>query len=168
MKFLVIGNLTKDIIKTKQGEKIAFGGSSSYSSITAKRLGCQSFVLSRGNEEFNDWIKFLEKEGIKVGLQKSKNITCFVNDYTEFGRIQKILSDAGKIKFKDLGKMDIIQIGPVFNEITLDCVKKARKNCKLLSLDAQGFVRKSEKNIFVIRSTKTIENVVIIARKISN
>ena len=145
MKFLVIGNLTKDLIKTGQNEKIAFGGSSSYSSITAKRLGCQSFVLSRGNEEFKDWIDFLEKEEIKVELQKSKKITSFVNEYTEFGRTQKILSDAGKIEFKNLGEMDAIHIGPVFNEITLECVKKARKNCKLLSLDVQGFVRKSVK-----------------------
>jgi len=149
MKFLVIGNLTKDLIKTGQNEKVMFGGSSSYSSITAKRLGYQSFILSRGNEEFNNWINFLEKDGIKVELQKSKNITCFVNDYTEFGRTQKILSDAGKIKFKNLGEIDIIHIGHVFNEITLECVKKARKNCKLLSLDVQGFVRKSEKGNIV-------------------
>jgi len=145
MKFLVIGNLTKDLIRTKEDEKTTFGGSSSYCSITAKRLGCQSFVLSRGNEKFNDWINILKNEGIKVELQESKKITSFVNDYTEFGRVQKVLSDAGKIKFKNIKKMDVIHIGPVFNEITLECVKKARKNCKLLSLDVQGFVRKSVK-----------------------
>jgi sugar/nucleoside kinase (ribokinase family) len=72
-----------------------------------------------------------------------------VNEYTEFRRTQKILSDAGKIEYKNLGEMDIIQIGPVFNEITLECVKKARKNCKLLSLDVQGFVRKSERGNIV-------------------
>ena len=142
MKFLVIGNLTKDLIKTKDNEKTVFGGSSSYSSISAKKLGWESFILSRGNEELKDWTNFLKKEGIKVELQKSNNITSFVNKYTEFGRTQKILSDAGKIKFKNLGKMDVIYIGPVLNEITLECVKKARKNCKLLTLDVQGFVRK--------------------------
>jgi len=141
MKFLVIGNLTKDIIRTKKEEKVVFGGSSSYASITAAKLGCETYALSRGNHELDDWIKELRNQGIMVELQKSQDVTTFVNDYTQKHRIQHVLSDAGKIKFQSKEKMDVIHIGPVFNEITLECVKEARKNCKLLSLDAQGFVR---------------------------
>jgi len=141
MKFLVIGNLTKDIIRTKTEEKVVFGGSSSYCSITAAKLGCEAYVLSRGNHELDEWVRELKDHRIGVELQKSQNVTTFVNDYTYDPRIQHVLSDAGKIKFTAKKKMDIIHIGPVFNEINLECVKEARKNCKLLSLDVQGFLR---------------------------
>jgi sugar/nucleoside kinase (ribokinase family) len=151
MKFLVIGNITKDTIKTKEKEIITFGGSASYSSIAAKKLGCDTFVLSRGNNELDDWIKFLGNLGIKVELENSEKVSHFVNDYTGEERKQFWLSDAGKIDFKDLGKMDIIHLGSVFNEITLDCVKKARKNAKLLSLDVQGFLRSSNKEKVIMK-----------------
>jgi sugar/nucleoside kinase (ribokinase family) len=77
-------------------------------------------------------------------LELSENISNFVNDYTGRERKQYWMSDAGKINFKDLGKMDIIHIGPIFGEVTLDCVKKAKKNAKLISLDVQGFLRSSD------------------------
>jgi len=142
MKFLVIGNITKDIIRIKGEERHDFGGNASYSSITAVKLGCKTHVLSRGNNELVKWITTLRNHRINVELQKSKDVTCFVNDYTEDKRKQSVLSDAGKIKYKSFGKIDVIFLGPVFNEITLECLKKARKDCKILSLDAQGFVRR--------------------------
>ena len=141
MKFLVIGNFTKDTIRAKEKEIITFGGTASYASINAKKLGCDTYVLSRGNHELDEWIRSLTNQGIKVELEQSENISHFVNDYSENTRKQFYLSNAGKIDFKDLGKMDIIHIGAIFGEVTLDCVKKARKNTKLLSLDVQGFVR---------------------------
>jgi len=142
MKFLVIGNLTKDIIRTKDIEKITFGGATSYCSITASRLGCETHVLSKGNIELNHWIRNLKNEGISIDLQNSEVITHFVNDYSEKKRKQLLLSDAGEIDHKRIKKVDIIHLGPVFNEVTLECVKEARKNSKILSLDAQGLVRK--------------------------
>jgi len=152
MKFLVIGNITKDTIRTKEKEIIAFGGTASYAAINANKLGCDTFVLSRGNHELDDWIRSLTSQGIKVELEQSENISHFVNDYSEPEKRQFYLSHAGKIDFKDLGKMDIIHIDPIFNEITLDCVKKARKNAKLLSLDVQGFVRSSNNERVIMKS----------------
>ena len=141
MKFLVIGNLTKDVIRTKREERIDFGGAASYCSITAKKLGCETHVLTRGNHELNGWIKTLEKLRIRVELQESKNLTCFVNDYRWGERKQFVYRDAGKIDFKNFGKVDVTHIGPVLDEVTLECVKKARKKSKIVSLDVQGFVR---------------------------
>jgi len=141
MKFLVVGNITKDIIRMKREERYAFGGNASYCSITAAKLGCETHVLSRGNDELVKWVENLKSHGISVELQESEDVTCFVNDYTEGGRKQYVLSDAGKIDYKNFGNVDVIFLGPVFNEITLECVKKARKDCNILSLDAQGFAR---------------------------
>lgn len=141
MKFLVIGNLTKDVIRSKKEERIDFGGAASYCSITAKKLGCETHVLTKGNHELDSWIKNLENLGIRVELQESENLTCFVNDYRWDERKQFVSRDAGKIDFKDFGKVDVTHLGPVFNEITLECAKEARKNSKIVSLDVQGFVR---------------------------
>jgi len=141
MRFLVIGNLTKDVIRTKKEERIDFGGASSYCSIAAKKLGCESHILTRGNHELDDWIKNFENLGIIVELQESDNLTCFVNDYMLGERKQFVYRNAGKIKFKDFGKVDVTHLGPVFNEVTLECVKETRKNSKIISLDVQGFVR---------------------------
>ena len=141
MKFLVIGNITKDIIRTKNEKRYDFGGNASYGSITATKLECETHVLSRGNEELAELINTLKSHGIDVELQRSEDITCFVNDYTESERKQSVMSDAGKIDYKSFGNVDIISLGPVFNEITLECLEKARNDCKILSLDAQGFVR---------------------------
>jgi len=141
MKFLVIGNVTKDTIRTEEEEVDTFGGTASYAAITANRLGCNTYVLSKGNYELNKWIRNLEGQGIKVELEESENISHFVNDYTKGVREQFLKSDAGKIDFKYLGKMDVIYIGPVYNEITLNCIKEARKNAELVLLDVQGFIR---------------------------
>jgi hypothetical protein len=151
MKFLVIGNFTKDTIRTKEKELITFGGTASYASINANKLGCDTFVLSRGNHELDDWINILTNQGIKVELEESEKISHFVNDYSGNEKKQFWLSDAGKIDFRDLGKMDIVHIGPIFNEISLDVVKRARKNTKLLSLDVQGFVRSSDRERVIMK-----------------
>lgn len=142
MRFLVIGNLTRDTIRTKDREKVTFGGTTSYCSITASRLGCETHVLSRGNSELNQWIRILESEGINVDLQESEDVTHFVNDYVGDKRKQLLLSDAGEIDHKRIKRADLIHLGPVFNEVTLESIKDARKNSKIVSLDAQGFLRK--------------------------
>jgi sugar/nucleoside kinase (ribokinase family) len=144
MRFLVIGNITKDIIRTERGEIHTFGGTASYSSITSAKLGWKTCVLSKGNEELIEWANHLKNYGINVEIQNSKSITCFINDYREKERKQFVLSDAGEIEYKSLGKFDIIFLGPVFNEITLECTKKARKDCEILCLDVQGLVRASK------------------------
>ena len=64
MKFSVIGNLTKDTIITKDKREVNFGGTATYSSITASKLGWKTNALSKGNSELNQWIKFLNKEDI--------------------------------------------------------------------------------------------------------
>lgn len=141
MKFLVIGNLTKDIIKTENGERRTFGGTASYASITASKLGCDTHVLSRGNSELDNWVGILKIHGISIELQDSKKVTCFINDYTDGQRNQYLLSDAGKIDYNRAEKIDVTHIGPVFNEISLECIKRARENSRIVSLDVQGFVR---------------------------
>jgi sugar/nucleoside kinase (ribokinase family) len=145
-KFLVVGNITKDIIKTKSGEEETYGGNT-YSGIAAKALGWESTILSRGNEELHEWIIELEDLGVRVFLQPDESVTRFCNDYTTGERIQKLSGKTEKIVFNLDEKFDIIHINPLFKEVDLELVKKTRKKCKLLSLDAQGVVREVEKGV---------------------
>ncbi|MEM3507018.1 MAG: hypothetical protein QW589_06430 [Candidatus Bathyarchaeia archaeon] len=139
-KFLVIGNITKDELILKSRKFISFGGTS-YSAITATRLGHKAYILCRSNHEIYPWIEELNKEGIHVKVQPDKHLTFFVNDYSFKERRQLLLEHTKKIVYKSLGRMDIIHFNPMFNEISLADVKKARKNCEILSLDVQGLVR---------------------------
>jgi sugar/nucleoside kinase (ribokinase family) len=145
-KFLVIGNITKDIIKTLSGEEAAYGGNT-YSSIAANALGWNSTVLTKGNEEISEWIKELENLGIEVLLQQDKSCTIFCNDYTSGVRRQKLLGRTDEIKFDLKEKFDVIHINPLFKEVSVELIEKARKKCKILSLDVQGIVREVEDGV---------------------
>lgn len=140
MNFLVVGNITKDLIRTRDKEEYSFGGTS-YSGITAAQLGYQSRILSRGNNELSEWIKHLHDMGIVVSLQPDRNVTLFVNDYTAGERRQSILGYTQKIDFTVEDKTDVIHIDPKFQEVGPELVRKAREKCDVLSLDVQGLVR---------------------------
>ncbi len=140
MEFLVVGNITKDIIRSRSGDNHSFGGTS-YSGIAAARLGCKSKILSSGNSELSGWIDKLASDGVKVELQEDKNSTLFVNDYTHGDRMQTLMSNTAKIELHTNVKSDVIHINPMLGEVDSELVKKARKLCDVLSLDVQGFVR---------------------------
>lgn len=140
MEFLTVGNITKDLIRTRDKEEYSFGGTS-YSSITAARLGYKSRVLSRGNSQLSEWVKYLSGEGVEVSLQRDKNVTYFVNDYRGEKREQFLLEHTEKIEFDIEDKVDIIDLAPKFQEIDLEFIEKAREKCDIMALDVQGLVR---------------------------
>jgi len=142
--FLALGNIDKAINKTKFGEEVTFGGGT-YSAVTARRLGYQAAVLTKGNEELMQWISNLEKMKIKVFLEKDKSTLSVINDYSSGKWMQKLLTSTEKINFDLSEKFDVIHMNPLFKEVDVELIEKARKNCKLLSLDAQGLIR-DEKN----------------------
>ena len=140
MSFLVVGNITKDTLITKQGKFFTFGGTS-YSGITASKLGYDSNILTRGNQTLDNWIRFLKKNNINVIFQKDRKTTSFINNYSNHDRKQKLLECTGKINFDISRNLDIIHLNPIYREIDVEIVKKARERCELLSLDIQGLVR---------------------------
>jgi len=143
MSFLVIGNITKDLIKTKSIERNLFGGAS-FAGLIALKLGYKSSILTKGNYKLKEWISYLEKKGIQVLLQEDEHTASFVNDYSFIDRKQSLLEFTNKIVFNIQEEFDVIHLNPVYQEIDLDLVKNARKNCKYLSLDVQGLVRQQE------------------------
>jgi len=152
--FLTISNIAIGTIKTLSKEEVDFGGGA-YSCIAAKKLGWSSTILTRGNDKLKPWIKKLEDIGVKVLLQQDKSNTSFYNDYTSGARAQKLLGKTSKINFDLNDKFDVIHINPLFKEVDMQLIEKAKKACKLLSLDVQGLVRE-EKDGFVFG--KFLEN----------
>lgn len=80
MRVGIIGNLTRDVIKP-QGT-VQMGGTAYYSGITALRLGYKVCLLSRVGVDYErGWLNSLEREGVGLILQYSKESTAFENIY---------------------------------------------------------------------------------------
>jgi sugar/nucleoside kinase (ribokinase family) len=141
---LALGNIDKSRNITQFGNELVYGGGT-YSSITARRLGYSSAILTRGNEALQPWIRQLEGMGVQVFLEQDRSTLEVVNDRTSGVWIQRILSTTDKINFDVDRKFDIIHVNPLFKEVDQDVLRKARKKCELLSLDIQGILR-NEKN----------------------
>ena len=154
-KFLSIGNIDKAINKTHAGQEITFGGGT-YNGITAIELGWDATILTRGNEELRDWIIELEDRDIRILLQEDEATLSVFNDHTSGEMVQTLLKKTGKIVFNLDENFDIIHLNPLYKEVDVDLINKARKKCKLLSLDVQGIVREEKQNGIV--GWKFLEN----------
>lgn len=140
MSFLVVGNITKDRLKTKSGERSLFGGTS-FAGINASKLGYRSNILTKGNHILKDWIDFLEEQGVHVYLQEDKHVASFINDYSNIERKQSLLESTDRIVYNIQEEFDIIHLNPIYQEISPDLIENVRKRCDFLSLDVQGLVR---------------------------
>jgi len=138
---LIIGNITKDIIILNNGKEISFGGSV-YSTLTSSKLGCNTTVLCKGNSELTPIIKKLGEHGVNIILQNDSGLTTFINDYSSGKRQQSLLDRTDQIEYNLNKKFDVTHINPLFGEITLETMKKAKEKTNLLSFDVQGMVRK--------------------------
>ncbi|MGQ9514617.1 MAG: PfkB family carbohydrate kinase [Thermoproteota archaeon] len=145
MKYAVLGNLTTDIIRTAKGTVKTIGGSACYCGLTAHKLGCRTYVLTRVGKDFEEeWLKNLRMVGLKLNVRYSRSSTIFENFYSRGRRIQLIMGNAGKIRDvpEEVLGCNVIHVGPVFSEIPVEVLRKFRK--KFISLDVQGFIRKKE------------------------
>jgi len=160
-KALTIGNITKDSIIDKEGNKLSGCGGTLYASVAAKRLSYDSYLVTKNGsvsehshgDETISCIIDLKNEGIKCYWEPSKHTTSFVNDYSSGVRIQRLLDSTDVITYppaardSDFGEFDVILLNPLFHEITPETAKLARKDCSkdgLVALDVQGLVRKVE------------------------
>src|SRR5208283_4501514 len=113
-KILALGNIDKTANITKAGRETVFGGTT-YSAVTARKLGLDTTLLTRGNEELKDWLATLEKMGIRTILETDKSTLTVTNDYSLGGEwVQKLLAKTGKIGFDIEDNFDIIHVNPLY------------------------------------------------------
>lgn len=137
MDFLTIGHAAKDILP----EGYTVGGTVTYASVTALRLGRKPAVLTRAATD----LVFPEVyEQVELLALPSQASTTFENVYTPQGRIQTIHAVADPILPQDVPvawrhEPAIVLLGPLANEIDPEVAGLFQE--PLLGLVPQGWMR---------------------------
>ncbi len=145
--FVIVGYLLHDILDIEGVITEQPGGSATYCSIAAKKLGADVGVVSKIGKDYK-YYDLLKNTDLSVKLQEKT--TTFFNIYRNGTRKQKVANIGEKIFAEDFNEnfleAEAVHIGPVINEIDIELIKHVKQNSSaLVTLDPQGFLRK-EKN----------------------
>lgn len=143
MKCLVLGNLVKDIIVTGSNKELRMGGGAYYSALALSGF-CDVEVWTRVGDDFpGEWLEELEKLGITLRLFPSCSTTVYELRYTPSGRELFLRSVAEPLKALPGTGHDVVIVNPVAGEIPPWLVREAIMRFPFVSLDVQGFVRRT-------------------------
>jgi len=136
-EYLVIGHVTRDLVP---GNGWRFGGTATYSALTAHRLGLSVAVLTSSRTP----PRFDSVPQIQVIQVPSEQDTVFENVYTPTGRDQYLRSSAGYLtpdKLPELWKQaPIVHLGPVAQEV--NPLFLGQFGDSLVGLTPQGWLRR--------------------------
>ncbi|WXG42775.1 MAG: PfkB family carbohydrate kinase [Promethearchaeati archaeon SRVP18_Atabeyarchaeia-1] len=131
----------------------SLGGTVTFSSLAAARLGAKVGIVSKVGPDFrDDHLLVFARSGIDVsGVKKVKAPTTkYRLQYTGEERNLTLLSRCDPIKPEDVrhlrGKAKAVHLGPIAGEVPLETVKEVAKWSTIVMLDLQGFVRKFDRN----------------------
>lgn len=148
----VIGHYTIDLIIAGRGEpKPTLGGSPTYTSLAARRMGATVTVISKVGKDFPDeYIAWLSRDGIDLtGLARVDTPTTrFISKYENEERVLQLKRVCSPILPEDIPaglKTKCIHLGPVAREISAETVSQAAQITEVVSLDPQGFVRRFDR-----------------------
>jgi sugar/nucleoside kinase (ribokinase family) len=129
--------------------KSTLGGSPTYVSLAAKKLGAKVSVISKVGGDFpSRYIEWLKANGVDLsGLKyvKEASTTRFFLKYEKQRRRLQLKNRAPPIYPKDVSsslQAKAIHVAPIANELSQGVIDKLRELTTILSLDPQGFVRK--------------------------
>ncbi|MCS7115825.1 MAG: PfkB family carbohydrate kinase [Nitrososphaerota archaeon] len=129
---------------------VILGGSVTYVSLAAKRLGANVSVVSKVGGDFpKAYMWWLSQEGIDLsGVVEVKDAktTRFELKYdgTLSSRSLRLISRAMPITVEDLPnslRAKTIHLAPIANEIQYEVAESLKKRAEVLSIDPQGLVR---------------------------
>ncbi|MFW9844659.1 MAG: carbohydrate kinase family protein, partial [Candidatus Thorarchaeota archaeon] len=159
MDIVVVGHLSRDLIVTPDATREALGGGTAYAML-APTLGVSaSAIISKVGSDFEEtyWHTLKSAGLVLKGLQKEgARTTRFVNKYdSEGNRVQVVESLAEQITPQDFPDdyhdAKIMHFSPLSaNEIDIECIKLARTNAKITSLDVQGYIRSIDNSGVVV------------------
>jgi sugar/nucleoside kinase (ribokinase family) len=139
-RFLAIGHVTWD----RRGESHVLGGTASYASLCAAKLGCEAGILTSAGPDFDPP---RDLPGVQVFVEPSSTTTRFVNLYDEAGeRTQTLAGRAAPIELRPLPDAwrapDVLLLGPVAGEI--DAGLTTAIHGEVVGATAQGWLRSFE------------------------
>ncbi|MHB9033795.1 MAG: PfkB family carbohydrate kinase [Anaerolineae bacterium] len=134
--YLVIGHITRDLIPGGW----RFGGTVSFSALTAHKLGLRVGVLTSSHTPSD----LNQVPQIQIHSLPADSDTVFENVYTSNGRVQYLRSAARLLSPPDLPepwhKSPIIHLGPVDQEVSTHFVECC--NHSLIGITPQGWLRR--------------------------
>ncbi|MBI5118585.1 hypothetical protein HZA56_19120 [Candidatus Poribacteria bacterium] len=137
--FVSVGHLCCDLV---DGRRI-LGGSASYSSLTARRLGRNVGVVTAVASDF-PFLATFENVSISISTAPSSSTTVFRNSYRNGLREQFVKSVAAPIRSEDVPEpwtaTPIVYICPIADEVMPDVPERFRDS--IIGMGAQGWFRK--------------------------
>ena len=152
---IVVGHLAIDNIYRDEKFLGRFlGGSPTYVSSTAAKLGVKVSVLSKVGRDFGkEYIEALTESNVDLSFLKrikDAETTKFVLRYSaRWKRQLRLEVVAPSIRLRDLPeglKAKAAHIAPIANEVEVEVIQRLREISKILSIDPQGFVRRFDRN----------------------
>ena len=148
----VIGHLSIDriLLPSRTAPFTVLGGSPTYTSIAARRLGATASVISKVGGDFPEaYLWWLEQEGVDISgviKQAGQSSTSFELSYSkDLSERTLILKGKGApIELADLPadlKAKAVHIAPIANEVSFEVVEHLKRCADVLSLDPQGLLR---------------------------
>jgi sugar/nucleoside kinase (ribokinase family) len=159
MDIVIVGHLSRDLIITPKSKREALGGGTAYAMLAPALDAFATGIVSKVGEDFEqEYWSILESSGLDLtGLQSvGKKSTRFVNKYdSEGNRLQMVEALAEPITPQDIpddySDSKIIHFSPLTaNELDIECIRYARSNAKITSIDVQGYVRSIDRSGMVI------------------
>ncbi len=139
---LLIGHVTCDLISADRESDYRLGGTVSFASVTAIRLGRRASVITRAASTTD--LSELPAE-VDLHVLPSPETTTFANVYTEHGRIQYCYAQALPITAGDIAPgmraPRAVLIGPLVNEIGPDVVRIFDEQTLVVAVP-QGWMRR--------------------------
>ena len=146
MSITFIGHVSKDLNVSKGRTEISAGGGVYYGSFAARSLGEDVAVLTKISREDFHLFKDMKDFGIKLIWIESPATTRIENIYPSDNpddRISRIISRAEPFKENEMQNVSgVVHISPLWHgEFPEELIEIVRKRAKILSGDAQGFLR---------------------------
>ncbi len=145
MKLAVVGNLTVDHVELGGKTEETPGGSALYVSAAAAFLSSAVDVVSSIGKDYPaNALEWLRKRGVNVSKVRvvGAKSTRFRLVYRNNTRRLWVLEEGTRLNAQALvGSWEAVHLGPVFREIALPLVRRARTRSRFLSLDVQGLLR---------------------------
>jgi len=151
LDLVTVGHFAIDAISSPKlvSERIALGGSATYVSIAAAKLGAKVSVISKVGKDFpNQYLDWLRSNQVDLsGLKRIRSsvTTKFALRYQhEHKRKLQLKALAPPIQANDIPnslQAQVIHVAPIANEVSIGVVRKLSKLAGVLSFDPQGFVR---------------------------
>jgi sugar/nucleoside kinase (ribokinase family) len=149
MKAVVVGHVTKDLIRIPGREdRIMTGGSAFYASIALSRLGFSVVTVTKMAPADDALLDSMRSAGIELIVRPSQTTTVFENSYGGAQlseRKQRVPSIAAPFTADDLAGLagDVVHLGPLTaDEMGPGIFAAARRVAPKVSFDAQGILRR--------------------------